>query len=140
MDAKRDASAQVDRYLSDKPLVLQDVARRLRELVARTVPGARETVNPWGYPTFEFHGDLCYFMIGKSHVTFGFPRGTSLDDPHRLLEGTGKNMRHVKLRKAEDLDHEGLLQLIQVAAKLNRESPATGMRPSARKATPRQQA
>jgi hypothetical protein len=37
-------------------------------------------------------------MVGKNHVTFGFHYGTSLDDPERLLEGTGKNLRHVKLR------------------------------------------
>jgi hypothetical protein len=66
-------------------------------------------------------------MVATKHITFGFPRATSLDDPNGLLEGTGKNLRHVKLRKAEDLRREGLRELIENAVRLNRESPAPKM-------------
>jgi hypothetical protein len=70
---------------------------------------------------------LGYFMTAKKHITFGFHRGTSLTDPHGLLEGTGKNLRHVKLRKMEDLRKEGLRELVEEAARLNRETPAQTM-------------
>ena len=91
------------------------------------MPEVTETVNPWGLPTFELNGPLCYFMVATKHITFGFPRGTSLADPHGLLEGTGKNLRHVKLRKVEDLRKDGLRELVEEAARLNRETPAQTM-------------
>jgi hypothetical protein len=82
---------------------LEPVAEGLRRLVKRAVPESRETVNPWGIPTFDFHGPMCLFMAGRNHVTFGFVRGTSLSDPGELLEGTGENLRHVKLKDAKQL-------------------------------------
>jgi hypothetical protein len=72
---------------------------------------------------FDSNGPFGYFMIGKSHVTFGLYEGTSLDDPERLLEGTGKNLRHVKLRSVEDLKRPGLRKLVKSAVRLNRENP-----------------
>jgi len=56
-------------------------------------------------------------------VTFGFLRGTSLPDPAGLLEGTGKNLRHVKLRTAEDLQEPAVRKLIEAAARLNKKEP-----------------
>lgn len=89
-----------------------------------------ETVNPWGIPTFESNGPFCYFMVGKNHVTLGFLKGTSLKDPEKLLEGTGKNLRHVKVRSVKDLGRKGLVELIRSASRLNRDELQHGMRPS----------
>jgi len=110
---------------------LEAVVRELRTLVKKSVPAFKESVNPWGVPTFESNGPICYHMTGKNHVTFGFLRGTSLNDPEGLLEGTGKNLRHVKLRTVEDLRRRALKQLIAAAARLNRDDP--GFNPMARK-------
>ena len=64
-------------------------------------------------------------MVGKKHVTFVFSRGTSLTDSAGLLEGTGKNLRHVKLRELEQVRDPNLRKLIVEAAELNRETPLT---------------
>ncbi len=101
------------------------VADELRRLVKKTLPAARETVNPWGIPTFDLHGPVCLMMIGKNHITLIFPRGTSLADPARLLEGTGRNLRHVKLSEAAQLRTANLCALILESAALNRASPLT---------------
>jgi hypothetical protein len=68
-----------------------------------------------------------FLSIGEHHITFGFLRGTSLPDPGKLLEGTGKNLRHVKLRTVEDLRKPALKKLIQSAAILNEKEPMEGM-------------
>ena len=104
---------------------LKPVADELRQLVKKTVHESRETLNPWGIPSFDFHGPFCFLMVGKNHVTFGFSRGTSLPDPAGLLAGTGKNLRHVKLKDVEQLRAAPLLQLILDAAALNRVTPLT---------------
>lgn len=52
----------------------------------------------------------------QHHATLGFHRGTSLDDPQELLEGTGKEMRHVKLKSAGEVDAAALESLVKQAA------------------------
>ena len=111
------AATEIKSYLSKKDPKLQKIAGSLRMSVKRLVPGVTEFVSPWGIPTFENKAPFAYFMVGKHHVTLGFPYGTSLDDPAKLLEGTGKNSRHVKLRTPEDLQQRGLRELILAAAR-----------------------
>jgi hypothetical protein len=66
-------------------------------------------------------------MVGKYHVTCGFHYGTSLRDSHKLLEGTGKNLRHVKLFAVEDLKQKGLRELLRQAARLEGKPTMPGM-------------
>ncbi|MGB7731112.1 MAG: DUF1801 domain-containing protein [Candidatus Acidiferrum sp.] len=129
MKAIADGREWIDAYVVRKGGALEDVAQGLRRLMRKTVPEMKESVNPWKIPTFESNGPMCFFSIGKNHVTFGFLRGTSLPDPAKLLEGTGKNLRHVKLRTSEDLRKPALKKLIQAAARLNKKEPMEGMRP-----------
>jgi hypothetical protein len=105
------------RARQDNPEV-RKVIRGLRSLVKKVVPGTAETMNAWGIPTFEKGQPFCFYMAGKRHVTCGFHYGTSLRDPHKLLEGTGKSLRHVKLFGVEDLRRKGLRELLREAAKL----------------------
>jgi hypothetical protein len=107
---------------------LQAVIVALRARIESLVPKATEFVNPWGLPTFEAKEPFAYFMVAKKHVTLGFHYGTSLADPHKLLQGTGKDLRHVKLRTADDLNREGLNQLIVAAACFQPAKPNTMMR------------
>ncbi len=50
-----------------------------------------------------------------THVHIYFFFGAFLDDPARLLEGTGKRGRHVKLRPGQELDTAALARLIDTA-------------------------
>jgi hypothetical protein len=118
-----------DEYLRDKNLRLEEVVTRLRALVKKSVPKVKEGVNPWHIPIFESNGPICYYMAGKNHITLGFIRGTSLPDPEGLLEGTGKNLRHVKIKSVDDLNRKGLGELLRFAARLNAKEPQQGMRP-----------
>lgn len=56
-----------------------------------------------------------YVDVFKAHVNVGFFRGAELPDPRRLLEGTGKFMRHVKLGPGRDVDDKALRKLIEAA-------------------------
>lgn len=114
-------------YVRDDNPALQKVVRGLRSLVKAAVPGTKITVNSWGIPTFETKDPFCFYMAGKNHITFGFHYGTSLNDPEGLLEGTGKNIRHVKLRAIEDLKKKGLKNLVLAAARLKGKPQMKGM-------------
>ena len=69
-----------------------------------------------GHPT-ACVGDAAFAYVDafKAHVNVGFFHGTALSDPSGLLEGTGKFMRHVKLRPEGKVDDPALLKLIKSA-------------------------
>jgi len=49
------------------------------------------------------------------HVNVGFFHGAALFDPARLLQGTGKFMRHVKVRSGTATSAAALSRLIDAA-------------------------
>jgi hypothetical protein len=56
-----------------------------------------------------------YVNVFTSHVNVGFFQGSALPDPARLLQGTGKFMRHVKLKPGTTIDAASLSGLIEAA-------------------------
>jgi len=58
---------------------------------------------------------FAYVNVFKSHTNVGFFHGAHLDDPAGLLEGSGKNMRHVKLKPGQEPDPATLANLIHAA-------------------------
>jgi hypothetical protein len=62
-------------------------------------------------------GDAAFGYVNafKDHVNVGFFFGALLKDPARLLEGTGKRGRHVKLRPGGEVDSSALAQLVDAA-------------------------
>ena len=60
-------------------------------------------------------GAFGYVNAFKDHVNVGFFFGALLKDPARLLEGTGRRGRHVKLRPGRPVDFAALAALIAVA-------------------------
>lgn len=56
-----------------------------------------------------------YVNVFKAHVNVGFFCGTELPDPAGLLEGTGRFMRHVKLRPGVPVNSQALERLIEAA-------------------------
>lgn len=105
---------------------LASVAKAVRVLVKKTAAGCEEYVSPWKTPAFDSNGPLCVFVLGKEHLSLAFLRGALLPDPESLLEGTGKGVRHVKLRSVADVKRPGVKRLIREAAKLNKKNPPSG--------------
>jgi hypothetical protein len=69
-----------------------------------------------GHPTACVgHAAFGYVNAFTAHVNVGFFRGAELADPAQLLEGTGKLMRHVKLRPMGSVDSAALKHLISIA-------------------------
>ena len=58
---------------------------------------------------------FAYVNAFKAHVNVGFFRGAEIADPKRMLEGSGRFMRHVKLRPGGSVDAAALTELIQTA-------------------------
>lgn len=104
---------------------VQDLASAARAVVLDVVGPCFESIFPIKklvsllYSTTEkrMKDNICLLVIYRDHVNLMFPRGVDLEDPHQLLEGSGKAMRHVKMRAVEDLERPGVRQLIAQAKK-----------------------
>jgi hypothetical protein len=58
---------------------------------------------------------FCMIPIYTNHLNLGFNKGTLLDDPHQLLTGTGKLIRHIPIKKTSDYRNEKVKELIKSA-------------------------
>src|SRR5262245_56870682 len=116
----------VDQLLGQYGAGIAEIALRARDLIFKLVPKVEEKVY-FGWRTISFSldgkmtGQFCAIGPGRRYVNLYFMQGTSLDDPKRLLGGTGKNMRHVKLREVSSLKNNALKELIKNAAKFQQE-------------------
>jgi hypothetical protein len=59
---------------------------------------------------------FCHVAAYPDHVNLGFNRGAGLADPDRLLAGTGKRIRHIRIDSAADLQRPAVHRLIVAAA------------------------
>jgi hypothetical protein len=91
------------------------IACRWFEVIRQCGSDVRELLHD-GCPT-ACVGDAAFAYVNayRAHVNVGFFRGAELADPKGLLEGTGKAMRHVKLRLGSEPDASALEQLITAA-------------------------
>jgi hypothetical protein len=91
------------------------IARRWFEVMRGLGDDVRELLHD-GHPTAcVCDAAFGYVNAFTAHVNVGFFRGAELADPDHLLEGSGKFMRHVKLRPETDIDDAALTLLIKDA-------------------------
>ena len=106
---------QIDEWLSHEPHELFSIARDWFTTFRQCGDDVNEIMHD-GCPTACIHGAAFgYVNVFTSHVNVGFFTGAFLYDPHHLLEGKGKRMRHVKLRPGCDIDSQALRELIERA-------------------------
>lgn len=94
---------------------LGSIAGRWFEVMRACGDDVRELLHD-GHPT-ACVGDAAFGYVNafRAHVNVGFFLGPELADPAGLLQGTGKFMRHVKLRPREGIDRAALTTLIESA-------------------------
>jgi hypothetical protein len=94
---------QITEYIQNAPEPHQQIMQAIRTLIHQQVPGVVEEYK-WSRPVFRAAKDFAYLQANKQYVTLGFTGDLSkLDDPQGLLEGTGKTMRHIKIRNMQEL-------------------------------------
>jgi len=110
---KRDPAIEV--WMRNHSNELGTIARRWFNAMRACGDDVRELLHD-GHPT-ACVGDAAFGYVNafSAHVNVGFFLGAQLADPNRLLEGTGKFMRHVKLGPERNVDAVALQQLIEAA-------------------------
>src|SRR5205814_3481925 len=105
----------IERWLQQHTDELGRMAKHWFEVMRECGDDVRELLHD-GYPT-ACVADAAFAYVGafKAHVNVGFFRGAEIADPEGLLEGTGRLMRHVKLRPGREFDAGALSQLVETA-------------------------
>ena len=102
----------IGKWLDVQPSELGSVARTWFALMRRCGTDVRELMHD-GYATVCVEdAPFAYVGIFSAHVNVGFFHGAALTDPAGLLEGTGKCMRHVKIKPGQVLGGASLETLI----------------------------
>lgn len=108
-------NSQVNDYIEKAPMEQQQIMEEIRKLVHESVPTATEEFK-WSRPVFRATKDFAYLKTAKAYVTLGFMNFQKLHDEHNRLEGTGKDMRHIKIKNKKDIDPELLREWFKVSA------------------------
>jgi hypothetical protein len=116
--------ADVDRLLAEHSAELQAIERALRATIRAAFPAAVEQVD-FGNRLIAFgrsmkmRGLLFAIIAHGSWVNLQLADGAVLPDPAGLIEGTGKRIRHVKIRSVEGASSPAVVALVdaQLAAR-----------------------
>jgi hypothetical protein len=110
---KRDPAIAV--WMREHAGDLGSLAQRWFEVMRDCGTDVRELLHD-GHPTAcVADSAFAYVNAYRSHVNVGFFHGAELADPAGLLEGTGRYMRHVKLRPEHEVDSAALRKLVETA-------------------------
>jgi hypothetical protein len=100
---------------------VQQIARQLRVLIETVHPDAVEVPRPgertagYGVGPKKMSETYAYIGVYHKYVNLGFYHGASLLDPDGLLNGAGKQLRHVKVRSLKEVDQAALRHLLEAA-------------------------
>jgi len=109
-------------YLASYDPHVAKLTLALREVILDEAPEAVESISR-GYAVaigFSFTGKplkdgFCHIAAYRTHVNLGFNRGAQMADPSRVLQGTGKAIRHVTIHDENDLERPFLRRYLQAA-------------------------
>lgn len=108
-----------DEALSGSSSHVKEIAKRLRKLIIDLfpevveVPWPKQKIIGYGVGPKKMSEHFCYIGAHREHVNLGFYYGAKLSDPEGILEGTGKKLRHIKVRKVEEVAQPALRHLVQ---------------------------
>jgi len=96
---------------------------KLNTLILKAVPKAK-TIDKYGGTLYtlnpdEKEGQFCGIFQYEKHVQLAFSQGALLNDPSKLLEGSGKHRRHINLTADQEIDEMAFKRIIKEAARFS---------------------
>lgn len=108
-------NTQVTDYINQSPTEQKKIMEEIRRLIHDSVDGVTEEFK-WSRPVFKKNKDFAYLKTAKSYVTLGFFNFTKIDDRPKKLEGTGQEMRHIKIKSFGDINSRLLTEWLNAVA------------------------
>lgn len=98
-----------------------ELFKDLREFILEIYPDSNELLYHTHALTTVFSisdklsDAFCMLPIYTNHLNLGFNKGTLLNDPHKLLTGTGNLIRHIPVDTTKDYRNKKVKELINTA-------------------------
>jgi len=105
----------IELWLNERASDLGTIARRWFDAMRDCGNDVRELVHDGCPVACVEDAPFAYVDVFKAHVNVGFYLGAFLRDPAGLLEGSGRRMRHVKVRPGSEPDSAAMRALIERA-------------------------
>lgn len=116
---------QIENLLITRPSNLAELAQQLRVFIkTKTRPFKEIVFDSYnsiniGYGFTEKAWDcFCGIIIYSKHINISFPSGAELTDPHNVLRGSGKRVRHMRIESKDTINDPDVLDLIIAARDL----------------------
>ena len=77
MRTDQTAPKNIDEYIADFPLDVQEILEKIRMTIRKAAPDVKETIN-YRIPTFTLNGNLVHFAAFKKHIGF-YPTPTGIE-------------------------------------------------------------
>ena len=117
----------VDKYLQRFPLNIRDIVNLLRSRMKEAEASMIERVYPgWNVIGYRAPVQRSSVYVGfiapyENRVVIGFEYGMLLSDPHKVLEGSGKQVRWITFRSKKVTKRSILMPLILEAVSIAKE-------------------
>lgn len=110
------------------PDPVSERALELRDLVLKEAPKAFELIydsynalsTAYSF-TDQLNKAFCHIALYSDHVNLGFNYGAELADPKSLLKGSGRLIRHLKIKNSDDIEAPDVRNFIKKAISHNRD-------------------
>ncbi len=112
--------SEVDSYIAAIDEKLQPIVVILRATVTSAASVLKEDIK-WNVPTYSLNKNICSIMAHKNHVNLQICHGAHIADAD-ILEGTGKDMRHLKFEKLADVNAGVVKKIINQAIEIDKQS------------------
>ena len=101
---------KVDEYIEKQKSPQKEICIKLRGIIFQTFPDIEEEMK-WGVPTYTKGG---YYLVAlNDHVNFGFSLKGLSKEEQKLLGGSGKTMKHVKIRSLKEINGNEIVELLK---------------------------
>ena len=121
MNQSRPIHPDFQYLLEFKDQEVVDLFRDLRQYILELCPDSNELLYHTHALTAVFSisdklsDAFCHIPVYSKHINLGFNKGTLLKDPHNLLKGTGKYIRHIEVKNRNDYRNPKVKNLIAEA-------------------------
>jgi hypothetical protein len=119
------APKELIKFLKPYDREIRDLALNLRALVLEEMAPCYENIYDaysavaMGYGTSDRMMDgIFHIAVYSNHVNLGFNWGATLKDPDGILEGSGKQIRHISIRTPADLARPEIRKYVSRAIKV----------------------
>ena len=118
MPAKKREPQGTQAYYDALDARTKATALAIRRFLHRNAPELDEMLF-MGVPNWKGNTWVCYIADYTDHVNLGFHKGEKIKDVSGLLEGTGKGLRHVKIKKGAPLPEKPLATIVRKAVEID---------------------